>query len=292
MKIGIYSQLLKPQDSEVLFPFFEELKSRNIKISVHEATLSQLKTVLNYQNEEFSVFKQNKDLPTDTDLIFAFGGDGTILSAATIVKDSNIPIVGVNTGRLGFLASLQKNEFIKELPEILNKNYTLSERTLLTVKTKKNITFPFALNELAISRKETTSMITIDSYVDGEFLNTFWADGLIVSTPTGSTGYSLSCGGPIITPETGNFVITPIAPHNLNVRPLLINDCSELRLKVFSRGVSEYSLSLDSRLVSLPVEDEVILKKADFKIKIVHHNGYSFFNTLRQKLNWGTDSRN
>ncbi|MPM66363.1 NAD kinase [bioreactor metagenome] len=207
-------------------------------------------------------------------------------------QDSEIPVVGVNTGRLGFLASFTKEEIFLELDDIIKGNVKISKRSVIeVVSPREGMFFPYALNDVSISRKETTAMITVDSYINDEFLNIFWGDGLIISTPTGSTAYSLSCGGPIIEPNNNNFVITPIAPHNLNVRPLIVNDDVEIRLRIKSR-VPEYSISLDSRLFHLETGVEVHIRKAPFEISLIHPNNLSFYETIRQKLLWGNDKRN
>jgi len=292
-KIGIYGQVVKKEDKELLQSFFQKLKEQNLTILVCDTYLQELKSVLDYENPDFLSFSKENGLPADTDLLFTFGGDGTILSAVTFIKGSGIPIIGVNTGRLGFLATLQKTEIIKELPHILDRQCRISERSILEVRSTKNsdAVLSYAVNEAAVMRKETTSMITVDTYVDEVFLNTFWADGLIISTPTGSTGYSLSCGGPIIYPKADIFAITPIAPHNLNVRPMILKDDAEIRLKVHSRS-SQYSLSVDSNYYTMNKEDEILIRKADFKIKIVKYKNYSYFENLRAKLHWGSDERN
>ena len=225
-------------------------------------------------------------------MFFTFGGDGTIVNSLLFVQDLQIPVVGVNTGRLGFLASFTKEEVFLELDGIIKGDMKTSERSVIEIISPNNsMFFPFALNDITISRKETTAMITVESYINGEFLNTFWGDGIIISTPTGSTAYSLSCGGPIITPSNNTFVITPIAPHNLNVRPLIVNDDVEIHLKVKSR-VPQYSLSLDSRLIHMETDVEIILRKARFKILLIHPTNLSFYETIRQKLLWGNDKRN
>lgn len=290
MKVGVYGQVVKIEDKELLQTFFQRLEEKKITILVCHTYLEELYKVLGYKNPNLLSFDKEKGLPADTHLLFTFGGDGTILSASTFIKDTNIPIVGVNTGRLGFLATLQKTEILKELPRILAGHCNISERFLLEVESDKKIFYPFAVNEAAVMRKETTSMIMVDTYVNNIFLNSFWADGLIVSTPTGSTGYSLSCGGPIIYPEADIFVITPISPHNLNVRPLILKDDVTIRLKIRSRS-QEYSLSLDSRYNTMDIKDEITIKKANFKIKIVKYKNYSYFENLRQKLHWGSDLR-
>ncbi|MDR1877478.1 MAG: NAD kinase [Flavobacteriaceae bacterium] len=291
MKIGIYGQVVKEEDKELLQTFFQKLEEKEITLYVCDIYIKELYKVLGYKNSNFFSFTKKKGLPKDTQLLFTFGGDGTILSAITFIKDSNIPIVGVNTGRLGFLATLQKTEILKELPRILDGQCSISERSLLEVRSPAHKAPSYAINEAAVMRKETTSMITVDTFVNNVFLNTFWADGLIISTPTGSTGYSLSCGGPIIYPKADIFVITPVSPHNLNVRPLILKDDVKIRLKIHSRS-EKYSLSLDSRYNTLDVEDEIEIRKADFKIKIVKYKNYSYFKNLREKLNWGIDSRN
>lgn len=291
MKIGVYGQVVKKEDKNLYETFFQKLEEKKITILVCNTYLKKLYNVLGYKNSNLLSFDKEKGLPEDTRLLFTFGGDGTILTASTFIKNTNIPIVGINTGRLGFLATLQKTEILNELPRILEGNCSISERSILEVKSNKEIFYPFAINEVAVMRKETSSMITVDTYVNNVFLNSFWADGLIISTPTGSTGYSLSCGGPIIYPQADIFVITPISPHNLNVRPLILKDDVTIRLKIRGRS-KEYSLSLDSRYNTMNIEDEIIIKKADYKINIVKYKNYSYFENLRQKLQWGRDSRN
>ncbi len=228
------------------------------------------------------------------ELVIALGGDGTILRATTFVRDSGIPILGINAGRLGFLAKVQKENIESFLKIVLEKKYSISERTLLTIEGYPNeskIDINFAMNEVSVSRKDTTSMITIETFLNGEYLNSYWADGLIISTPTGSTGYSLSCGGPILTPEVKGLVITPIAPHNLNARPLVIPDDTEITLKVSGRE-EQYLVSLDSRITSVNNNSELKIKKTPFKINMVEIPEETFLKTLRNKLLWGEDKRN
>ena len=227
--------------------------------------------------------------------MISIGGDGTILRAATLVRDSGIPILGVNAGRLGFLAMVQKDEISEFLQFVIEKKYTISERTLISLTSSTEISniedLNFAMNEISVSRKDTTSMITIETYLDGEFLNSYWADGLIIATPTGSTGYSMSCGGPILTPNVKSLVITPIAPHNLNARPLVITDDTEIRLKISGRE-DQYLVSLDSRIASVKNESVLTIKKTPFKINMVEIQEETFLKTLRNKLLWGEDKRN
>jgi NAD+ kinase len=245
--------------------------------------------------KEYTTFAVYKDLDSSFDLLISIGGDGTILRAITYVRNSGIPILGVNAGRLGFLAKVQKENIETFLQLILDKNYTVSKRTLLSIESNpKNDEIKeinFALNEISVSRKDTTSMITVETYLNGEYLTSYWADGLIISTPTGSTGYSLSCGGPVLTPDVKSFVITPIAPHNLNARPLVIPDKTEIVLKVSGREAN-YLVSLDSRIATMNNETILTIKKTPFKINMVEIQDETFLKTLRNKLLWGMDKRN
>ena len=239
-----------------------------------------------------SVFEK---LPKNTDFLFCIGGDGSMLQAIISVKDSNVPILGINTGRLGFLTSLQKESLNIGLKQLWENKYTLIDRNLLEVKLPNSNdvidSFPYALNEITVSRKNTASLISIDTRLNSEPLTTYWADGLIISTPTGSTGYSLSSGGPVMSPETCSFVLTPIAPHNLNIRPLIVPNSTVIELKVTGRG-QDHLLTLDSRIISLNQETKIIVKKAPFSIATVELNDNTFFKTLQDKLFWGLDTRN
>lgn len=291
MKVALFGVQSYEVLNKIIPPLLKCLEEKGFSYQVEEKYYKMLREK-NGIEIEAPTFAEKNDLWKDLDLFFSFGGDGTILSAVTLVQDLGVPIVGVNTGRLGYLAGISKQDFLSNIDTILSRNYQISPRSLLEVEvTDWQTDCPFALNELSVLRKETTSMITVDSYINGQFVNTFWADGLIVATPTGSTGYSLSCNGPIISPETNNLVITPIAPHNLNVRPLVIPDSEEIQLKVRSR-VPEFSMSLDARLNSLNVAQEITVRKADFKINIVQLKNTTYLETLRKKLNWGSDLRN
>lgn len=289
MKAAIYSQKKDLDTFLYLNRFISELALRDVSVILELQMADNLKF-----SKEFSTFSTKEDLKgEDVSFFFTFGGDGTILNALTFIQDLQIPIIGVNTGRLGFLASFSKDEIFHELDCIIKeKNYNISARSVIQVFTgNSDINFPFALNDVSISRKETTSMITVKSFINEHFLNTFWGDGLIISTPTGSTAYSLSCGGPIISPSNDNFAITPIAPHNLNVRPLIVKDDAEIRLIVKSR-VPEYTLALDSRLYHVEIGSEIIIRKANFSLFLIKPKNFSFYETIRQKLLWGNDKRN
>ncbi|MET7037144.1 NAD kinase [Elizabethkingia miricola] len=286
MKAAIYTQKRDLDTFLYLSRFISELNKRNVTAVLHKDTAEGLQF-----SKVFPIFSNKEDLKDqEIDYFFSFGGDGTILNALIFIQDLGIPVVGVNTGRLGFLASFTKEEVFDNIDKVLNKQLIITQRSVIKVN-GVNIDFPYALNDVTISRKETTSMITVNSYINDEFLNVFWGDGLIISTPTGSTAYSLSCGGPIISPENDNFAITPIAPHNLNVRPLILKDDVKIRLKVESR-VPQYSLSLDSRLYHIDTLEEISLEKAPFTLSLVQPDDISFFETIRQKLLWGNDKRN
>jgi NAD+ kinase len=243
----------------------------------------------------YRTYSGYEDMPKNASLFITYGGDGTILRAATIIRDSGIPIFGINAGRLGFLAYIPKENSTEAIRKFLDNNYYLQARSLISVDIK-NFDFPekglnFALNELTVSRKNTTSMINVDVYINDEFLSTYWADGLIVSTPTGSTGYSMSCGGPILTPDTHDFIINAIAPHNLTVRPLVLPNHNRIKLIPHGRE-EELLLSLDSRVMSIPFTTEIEVCKAPFKINFIQLDDYTFIKTLRRKLFWGYDNRN
>jgi NAD+ kinase len=289
MKVAILGKIFKSEQTEYITKIISLLEKKKVTVFLE---YDYLKSLNGFISESVSSFKE---LDKSFDLLISIGGDGTILKAITFVKDLSIPIIGVNTGRLGFLAKIQIENIEQVIEEIILKNYSVSERTLIEVSTSETnqqlSKLNFALNEITLSRKNTTSMISIDTKLDNKHLNSYWADGLIISTPTGSTGYSLSCGGPIIMPEAENLIINPIAPHNLNARPLIIPDSTEIKIKVNGRE-DEFLISLDSRITTLSNSNEVIIKKSPFKIKMIELENESFLITLREKLMWGKDKRN
>ena len=292
MKIAVYGQNYAKDATQKAFEILIEL------LIYHKVSIYIEADFLSQQKKDFlndSKIKTYEALDTSYDLLISIGGDGTILRAITYVRDLGIPIVGINTGRLGFLATIQTDEIESALSEIFKGKYKISERSLLSVHTHpKNQDIEetnFALNEITISRKNTTSMITVETHLNDEYLTSYWADGLILSTPTGSTGYSLSCGGPVITPDTTNFALTPIAPHNLSARPLIIPDHTVVSFKVTGRE-DQFLMSLDSRIVTLPNTTTVTVRKANFVIKMVELLDETFLDTLRKKLLWGEDRRN
>lgn len=294
MKIAIFGQFYHKNSEAFIETLLNILHAKSVETIIEDNfyTLVKKEDSIKFSSGDFKTFKT---LDTSFDLLISIGGDGTILRAVSFVRDLAIPIIGINTGRLGFLATIQRNNIESAINNIINGNYQISERSLLTIATIPEIEGLFdlniALNEIAVSRKNTTSMITVETRLNNEYLTSYWADGLIVSTPTGSTGYSLSCGGPVITPDADNFVITPIAPHNLNARPLVIPDSTEIKLKVSGRETN-YLVSLDSRIATLDNDTVIVIKKASFKIKMIELEDESFLDTLRKKLLWGEDKRN
>jgi len=291
MTIAIFGSPYPEHFTKYIQHLVKKLESEHVKIIIEEDFNNFLQNNIRFTSK-IEVFKSYETLKERADFLISIGGDGTLLKAVTYVRELNIPIMGINTGRLGFISSISATQISDAINDILKKEYTINERTLLELNTSKNLFKDknFALNEVAVSKKDTSSMIRIDAYIDDEFLNTYWADGLVISTPTGSTGYSLSCGGPIIMPGTNNIIITPNAPHNLNVRPIVINDKSVIKLKVEDRDQLAL-VSLDSRSRAFDSETELIIKKTDFKIKLIQPQNNSFTSTIRNKLMWGLDKR-
>ncbi|MFO8086352.1 MAG: NAD kinase, partial [Bacteroidales bacterium] len=241
----------------------------------------------------FPVFSTHMEIRDHANVLISIGGDGTLLNSITLVRDADIPILGLNFGRLGFLSSISRENIIAATEDLLTQRYDIEERTLIRASTKSNVfgDLNFALNDLTIHKHSSHTLIVVDVYVNNQLLNSYWADGLIVSTPTGSTGYSLSCNGPIITPDAENFVITPIATHNLTVRPIVLPDSSIITVKLRGREAS-YTAALDSRVAEVSVDEVFTVQKEAFTIKLIKMQEENFFNTLRSKLNWGLDNRN
>lgn len=290
MKVALYGQAAGEDVAEPLQALLDELSKYQAGIAAEESFAQHMGL-----GEEVPRFNSKQGLDDSFDLMISFGGDGTILRAITYIRDLGIPIVGVNTGRLGFLSTCQKEQVREMVRDFRQGHYRLVERSLVTASldgdTPGGDGLNFALNEVTVSRKDTTSMITVETSLNGEYLTSYWADGLIVATPTGSTGYSLSCGGPVVMPTARSLIITPIAPHNLNARPLVISDDTEIRLKVTGRE-PQHLLSLDSRITSVENETEIWVRKADFTIRMVEFSSESFLKTIRNKLLWGEDRRN
>ncbi len=293
MKVAIFGQTYQESIIDYVAELLEEIKKISGQIRIETAFAEFLSTAI--PTADYGRFSLKSGLDSSVDLFVSFGGDGTMLRAATYVRDLGIPLVGVNTGRLGFLSTFQKEDVRKVIQEFKAGAYREEERSLVEVVSDTPIpefeSMHFALNEITVSRKDTTSMISVETYLNDEYLTSYWADGLIIATPTGSTGYSLSCGGPVIVPSAKSLVLTPIAPHNLNARPLVVSDDTVIRLKVSGRE-ENHLVSLDSRIASLENGREIIVRKAPFSVIMIEYTSESFLKTLRNKLLWGEDRRN
>jgi NAD+ kinase len=294
MKVAMYGYCCKDETNRFFEEYIGLLQEKKVEMIFEKKFYNRLKKHLSIPLN-YKTFESHADLDNSFHFFFSFGGDGTMLRSIAYVRNLGIPILGINTGRLGFLALVKKDEFNEALEMLFNSEFTIRERSLLQVKTHPKTSdlskLDFALNEVTVGRKNTTSMIKITTFINGNYLTSYWADGLIVSTPTGSTGYSLSCGGPIITPNSQTIALTPIAPHNLNVRSLVIQDDIKITLSVSGREKT-FLMSLDSKSYTLKNETEIFIEKATFKIMTVQLNHQSFLKTLRNKLMWGEDPRN
>ncbi|HLG03068.1 MAG TPA: NAD kinase [Bacteroidia bacterium] len=292
MKIAIYGRLTEKLLPPVLQVLFDKLGESGAELLIGSEYMQYLVLQVRLP-KKVKVLEDFNSIRGQADFLLSIGGDGTILETISFVRNSGIPILGINTGRLGFLASVTADQAAEYAVERLKaKKFVLDKRTLIKVETKNNLfgDVNYALNEFTIQRKES-SMMTVHTFVNGEFLNSYWADGLIVATPTGSTAYSLACGGPVMVPDAKSFIITPLSPHNLNVRPLIIPEDNTIKLRVEGR-CPEYFATLDSRTESFSEDTEIILRKEDFKISLVRFGDQHFFQTIREKLLWGHDARN
>ena len=284
MNIGINGINIKGDKKKTLIRLVEILKRKKFKIFFSE-TLNKSFSKMTYRN----INQKNISI---IDYIISFGGDGTLLNTVSLIGKSETKILGVNVGKLGFLSYDVSEVFEQIIEQIIKSNYTLEKRSLVSISNKKEIIKKsFALNEISVIKKDSSSMIKIHCYINNKFICTYWSDGLIISTPTGSTGYSLSCGGPILAPDTKNLIITPISPHNLSLRSIIIADDSKIKLKIENQGYN-FLVSMDSRSYTFKGEQELIIKRAAFKANLIHPNNFDFFATLRKKLNWGFDLRN
>lgn len=292
MRIAIYGRQFNDQEA---LPFiqqiFNSLAQHNVEIYVH----SNLHEYLHGKIQQIAYHKLEKDQPIKDfiDIFFTLGGDGTLLDTVTLIRDTNIPVIGINFGRLGFLASINKSDIAAAISAVVNRQFTIDSRTLLSIESEAKIFGDenFALNEITIHKRDDSAMITTHAFLDGDFLNSYWSDGVIVSTATGSTAYSLSCGGPIIFPQSNSIAVTPISPHNLNVRPLVLPDSCRLSFEVECRSAN-YLVSCDSRTVVLDETVRFNVQKADFQLNLIRLNNESYLSTLRHKLLWGLDTRN
>lgn len=292
MKIAIYSRGIENNQLQDINLLIDQLVNHGAEPVFFQDFFNQFYSAITIPTK-YSTFSSGNDLDATIDCMISLGGDGTMLDTVTFVRDSGIPVLGINYGRLGFLANMGKEEIQTALDAIINRKYVLDKRTLLHLDA--NIPLfgdtPYALNEFSVHKKDSSPMIKIHTYLNGEFLNTYWADGLIVATPTGSTGYSLSCNGPVVFPDSGSFVITPVAPHNLNIRPIVVPDNTIISFEVEGR-TDGFLCTLDSRREIVTKEIQLAVRKESFGINLMRLNENNFLQTLRSKLSWGLDVRN
>jgi len=293
MKIALYGQTINPDFYEELIRLFHLFREKQIESLVYRPFFEYLKEDCHIYPEISGVFENGDDLPEDVSFLLSLGGDGTLLKSFIAAQNRSIPHVGINSGRLGFLSDIAREEIERALTDIVEGNIIIDERSVLELEivSENHSEFQYALNEITVTKLDSSSMINIHTSINGEFLNTYWADGLIVATPTGSTAYSLSVGGPILTPDSENFVISPIAPHNLTVRPLVVPDHNSITLRVEGRGL-QFLTSVDSQSEAINFSVLLKIRKAPFKVKTIRLNDHTFFTTLRNKLMWGADKRN
>lgn len=293
MKIALYGLTVNPDFKDELARLLELLKEKQIENFVYKPFLEYMHQECDLFPEAAGVFENGEDLPADVSYIFSLGGDGTLLKSFTVAQKISIPLVGINSGRLGFLSDISRDEIESALDNIISGNIIIDERTVLELEIvhEDHSDFHYALNEITVTKLDSSSMINIHTLINNEFLNTYWADGLIVATPTGSTAYSLSVGGPILTPDSQNFVISPIAPHHLTVRPIVVPDHNLITLRVEGRGL-HFLTSVDSQSEAIYFSVLLLIRKASFNVKTVRLKDHNFFSTLRNKLMWGVDKRN
>lgn len=291
MKIALHGKTINKETYPYVQEVIDELYSRDAELYISQHFLKEIRKH-NIRLQKVESF-QRKDSLRKLDFMFSLGGDGTLLDTITYVGEDELPLIGINTGRLGFLATTPKEKIKEVIDALYNNYYTYDYRTLIRLDADQDLFegMNYSLNEFAILKKDTSSMIVVHAYIDGEFLNSYWADGLIIATPTGSTGYSLSCGGPLVLPQSNNFIVTPVSPHNLYVRPMVVSDKSVLSFEIEGRS-KNFLISLDSRSRTVDASIQLAVRKENFRAKLVKLTGYNFFDTLRQKLNWGLDNRN
>ena len=292
MKVAIYSRVIEFDQHPAVQQLLDELSKKNIDMVISDSFFETIRHSLRFQKEP-GIFRDSNQLDNSIDFLISLGGDGTLLDTVTLVKNKNIPVLGINFGRLGFLASMGHEEFQTAIQALIDRTYVIDKRSLIHLDSNEVLfdKMPFGLNEFAIHKTDTSPMIKIHTYLNGEFLNTYWADGVIVATPTGSTGYSLSCGGPIVFPESASFVITPVAPHNLNVRSIVVPDNNIISFEVEGR-TENFICALDSRKEIVDKKIQLAVRREAFTISLVRLNENNFLQTLRSKLSWGLDTRN
>jgi NAD+ kinase len=292
MQIAIYSRVTSEVEASNVQQLLDELMRYQIVPVIYQPFYDTICEQLSL-SEEPATFSHASELDGKVAFLISMGGDGTLLDTVCFVQDKNIPVIGINFGRLGFLANIRKEDIHTLAEALTSQTYSIDRRSLVHLDSNVPLfgDIPYALNEFTIHKKDTSAMIKIHTYLNGEFLNTYWADGLIVTTPTGSTGYSLSCGGPVVFPETGSFVITPVAPHNLNVRPIVVPDNNIISFEIEGRS-DQFLCTLDSRMETVDSNVQLAIRKEDFTISLLRLNESNFLHTLRNKLLWGIDKRN
>jgi NAD+ kinase len=292
MKVAIYSRVIDYDQKGEVQQLFDELAKENMELVIYEPFYETIRSSFRFP-DKISIFRDSNDLTSAIDFLISLGGDGTLLDTVTLVRNKNIPILGINFGRLGFLASIGRTELSTAVQSLVKRTIVIDKRSLIHLDANKPLfgEVPYGLNEFAIHKTDTSPMIKIHTYLNGEFLNTYWADGLIVATPTGSTGYSLSCSGPVVFPESASFVITPVAPHNLNVRPIVVGDDNIISFEVEGR-TDHFICALDSRKEIVDKKVQLAVQREAFTLSLVRLNENNFLQTLRNKLSWGLDTRN
>lgn len=292
MKVAIYSRIIDNEQKADVQQLLDELAKENIEPVIYHPFFETIKSSFRFP-EKTAIFSDPADLGESIDFVISLGGDGTLLDTVTLVRDKNIPVLGINFGRLGFLASIGRGELNTAVQSLVKRDIVIDKRSLIHLDADKPLfgNVPYGLNEFAIHKTDTSPMIKIHTYLNGDFLNTYWADGLIVATPTGSTGYSLSCNGPVVFPESSSFVITPVAPHNLNVRPIVVPDDNVISFEVEARA-DHFICALDSRKEIVEKKVQLAVRRESFNISLVRLNENNFLQTLRNKLSWGLDTRN
>ena len=292
MKVAIYGRVMDDEQRQDLQLFFDELTKQKLHPVIFHPFFEQIKNTISLPDDA-EVFHAPEEMTTEILAIISLGGDGTLLDTVTLVRDNDVPIMGINFGRLGFLASIGRNEVQAAIKSLVSHSFVVDKRTMIHLDSNLPLfgNTPYGLNEFAIHKQDIAPMIKIYTYLNGEFLNTYWADGLIVATPTGSTGYSLSCNGPVVFPDSGSFVITPVAPHNLNVRPIVVPDDNIISFAIESRS-EQVICALDSRREIVNKDVQLAVKKESFSLSLIRLSENNFLQTLRNKLTWGLDKRN
>jgi NAD+ kinase len=292
MKVAIYSRVIDDDQHSKVQQLLDELAKENIHPVIYKPFFEMIQSSVRF-TDKTTVFSDSNDLTDAFDFLISLGGDGTLLDTVTLVREKNIPVLGINFGRLGFLASIGSKELHIAVQSLVKRTILIDKRSLIHLDASKPLfgDVPYGLNEFAIHKTDTSPMIKIHTYLNGEFLNTYWADGVIVATPTGSTGYSLSCNGPVVFPESSSFVITPVAPHNLNVRPIIVPDDNIISFEIEGR-TDHFICALDSRKELVDKKVQLAVRRESFTLSLVRLNENNFLQTLRNKLSWGLDTRN